>query len=460
MMGHMSLSVMASRYGGILMNNDADLLALSIDSRNLRPGQSFIAIHGPNFDGHDFAAEAVEKGVSSLVVERPIKTLNVPQWIVEDSIHALGEIGKSCRESFKAPIVGITGSSGKTSVKEMLASILRQRGEVLSTKGNYNNHLGVPLMLAELQPNHAFAVLEMGASAIGEIAYLADLVQPDVALVNNIGSAHLEGFGSRENIVQGKGEIYQALSDAGRAVVNLDSFGADTFLQQISVQTLTFSASGNPAADVRVSNVRLHDAGSNYVLHTPLGDVEIQQNLLGLNNVSNGAAAATCALSVGMRLDEIRAGLDHVGQVSGRLFKRRGVSGSRILDDAYNANPESMSGAIDVLTNFSGTRVFVMGAMGELGPDSEVFHRQMGERARLAGIEVFICVGEPTKAAAEAFGDDAIWMETNAEAAEYCLNLLGPDVTVLIKGSRSARLEEVVNVITDLGRAKDAVLAN
>lgn len=458
-MGDLSLATMASHYGGVILNGDADIQALSIDSRVLRPGQTFIAIQGPNFDGHDFAADAASKGVKALVVEHPLRGLAVAQWVVEDGVKALGLIGKSCRNSFKAPIIGITGSSGKTSVKEMLASILRQRGEVLSTKGNYNNHLGVPLMLAELDPKYAFGVLEMGASAVGEIAYLADLVRPDVALVNNVGTAHLEGFGTRENIVRGKGEIYQSLSDAGRAVVNLDSFGAGQFLSQISAQTLTFSASGKADADVRVSDVRVHDGGAIYLLHTPLGEIEIQQSVLGLNNVSNGAAAATCALSVGMRLEEIRAGLKHVGQVSGRLFRRRGIGGARVLDDAYNANPESMSGAIDVLTNFGGTRVFVMGAMGELGSGSEDYHRQMGEKARQAGIDCFICVGEATKPAAQAFGSKAIWVNSNEEASQLCLELLDSNVTILVKGSRSARLDEVVSVITDLG-GQNAVLAN
>lgn len=459
MMGNLSLAVMASRHGGVILNGDADINALSIDSRQLRPGQTFVAIKGPNFDGHDFAVEAKSGGVKALVVEKPLRSLDVPQWVIKDGSQALGLIGKECRQSFKAPVIGITGSTGKTSVKEMLASILGQRGKTLSTKGNYNNHLGVPLMLAELSSEYDFAVLEMGASAVGEIAYLADLVKPDVSLVNNVGTAHLEGFGSRQGIVQGKGEIYQALSDAGRAVVNLDSFGSDQYLGQISAQILTYSASGKSQADVRVSDVQVNDSGSQYLLHTPIGDIEIQQSLLGINNVSNGAAAATCALAVGMRLEEIRAGLAHVGQVSGRLFRRRGIKGARILDDAYNANPDSMSGAIDVLANFGGTRVFVMGEMGELGPDAEQYHRQMGQKTRDSGIDYFICVGEATRVAAQAYGDGAVWVDSNQEAAQLCLSLLAANVSVLVKGSRSAALEEVVKVITDIG-GQNAVLAN
>lgn len=459
MIADLSLAKLADLYGGIILNGDAEVSSLSIDTRESQLGQTFIAIKGPNFDGHSFAAEAAKAGAAALIVETPQKSIGAPQWVVNDSVEALGFVGKTCRKSFSAPVIGITGSNGKTSVKEMLASILQQRGEVLFTKGNYNNHLGVPLMLAELSSKHAFAVLEMGASTVGEIAYLAELVRPDVALVNNVGTAHLEGFGTREAIVQGKGEIYQSLSDAGRAVVNLDSFGAEEFLHQISAQVLTFSATGKSEADVRVSDIRVNDAGANYLLHTPIGDIEIQQSLLGINNVSNGAAAATCALSVGMRLEEIRAGLAEVGQVSGRLFRRRGVRGSRVLDDAYNANPDSMAGAIDVLTNFGGTRVFVMGAMGELGPGAEQYHRQMGEKSRQAGIDCLICVGEATKAAAQAFGSKAICVDTNDEAAQICLGLLGPNVSVLVKGSRSAALEEVVNVITDLGE-QNALLAN
>ena len=463
MIGNLSLATMAQAYGGLVLNGDADIKALSIDSRTLRPQQIFAAIKGPNFDGHSFLTEATSQGVAALLVERPSLDLATPQWVVEDSVQALGYIGMACRSAFKGPVIGITGSSGKTSVKEMLGSILRQRGEVFSTKGNYNNHLGVPLMLADLKDEHCFAVLEMGASAVGEIAYLAGLVRPDVALVNNVGTAHLEGFGSREAIVQGKGEIYTALKDAGRAVVNLDSFGAEQFLAQISAQNsaqiLTFSATGKTHADVIVSAVRVHDHGADYLLHTPVGDVEIQQSVLGLNNVANGAAAATCALAVGIRLDEIRAGLQHVGQVSGRLFRRKGLAGSRVLDDAYNANPESMAGAIDVLANFDGTRIFVMGEMAELGPDSAQYHAQMGEKCRSAGIDKIICVGEATKSAAEAFGSKSIWVANKDEAAKNCLDLLGPQVTVLVKGSRSASLDELVTLITDL-EGSNALLAS
>lgn len=463
MIGDLSLATLANEYGGIILNGDADFSALSIDSRDLKPEQTFIAIKGPNFDGHEFASEAALMGVQSLVLEHPVSSLDTSQWIVEDCVKALGYIGKSCRKSFRAPVIGITGSSGKTSVKEMLGSILRQRGEVLTTKGNYNNHLGVPLMLAELTEKHAFAVLEMGASAEGEIAYLSDLVRPDVALVNNVGNAHLEGFGDRDAIIRGKGEIYRSLRDAGRAVVNLDSYGADRFLAQISdqnsAQVLTFSATGNTEADVRVSGIRVQDQGADYLLHTPLGDIEIHQSVLGLNNVSNGAAAATCALAVGIRLDDIRAGLNQVAQVSGRLFCRRGVHGARVLDDAYNANPDSMAGAIDVLTNFNGIRVFVMGAMAELGEGAAEYHRQMGEKSRVAGIDRLICVGSATKPAAEAYGSKAMWVDNNEEAAQQCLELLGPNTTVLVKGSRSASLDEVVTMITDL-EGQHAVLAN
>lgn len=463
MIGNISLSVVAQQYGGLILNGDAVIKSLSIDSRTLKSEQVFAAIKGPNFDGHDFAAKAAEAGISALVVERPSLELKTPQWVVSDCVKALGQIGSCCRDAFRQPVIGITGSSGKTSVKEMLASILRQRGEVLSTKGNFNNHLGVPLMLSELSEEHAFAVLEMGASAVGEIAYLSGLVKPDVALVNNVGTAHLEGFGSRQAIVQGKGEIYQSLTDAGRAVINLDSYGAEDFLQQVSdqnsAQVLTFSATGKAQADVKVSHVRIHDQGADYVLHSPLGDIDISQSVLGLNNVANGAAAATCALAVGMRLDEIRNGLNQVGQVAGRLFSRQGIAGSWVLDDAYNANPESMMGAIEVLANFDGKRIFVMGAMAELGPEAESLHRGIGEKARAAGIEHMICVGEPTKTAASAFGSNALWVESNDQAAQCCRDLLGPKVVVLVKGSRSARLDEVVTQITNL-EEPHAVLVN
>lgn len=448
MIRSLSLARLAQIHGGILINGEADFSSISIDSRTLKGGELFIAIRGPRFDGAQFIDAAVKSGVKALVVSEPYPACALPQWVVGDTTLALGQIGAAFRSDFAGTLVGITGSNGKTTVKELLASLFKERGEVLATRGNLNNQYGVPLMLSELSDSYQFAVLEMGASAEGEIGYLAGLCAPDVALVNNVGHAHLEGFGSRDGIMRGKGEIYSSLGSFGRAVINLDSYGSDYFINLVKAQSLTFSARGNSAADVRVSDIRIHQKGSVFSLNTPLGDIEVSQSLLGANNVSNAAAAATCALAAGMGLDEIRRGIGNAEAVQGRLFERCGAGGCRILDDAYNANPDSVKSAIDVLSNFGGSRILVLGTMGELGEGAPDFHREIGEYARAANLDSLIAVGPLAKLGAEAFGSNATCFNTNADAAAWCREIDAPGMTLLIKGSRSAHLEEVIESLT------------
>ncbi len=447
MIQSLSMASLAQKYGGRLMLGDAWVNGLSIDSRTLAEGQLFAALPGENTDGHDFILAAAKKGAQAALVQRPVDA-DLVQWVVSDVVEAMGQVATECRSQFKGTLFGITGSNGKTTVKEMLAAICGRRGSTLATRGNLNNHLGVPLMLSELAAEHRYAVIEMGASAIGEIDCLASIAQPDVALVTQVGHAHLEGFGSRGGIVRGKGEIYDHVSAAGRAVINLDSYGHEEFLRRATAQQLTFSARAGVEADVRATDIRIHLQGSSWRLVTPLGETPIEQRQLGMNNVYNGLASAAAALAAGFSLNDIRQGLTQSAAVAGRLFPRGGLAGCNLLDDSYNANPDSVAAAIDVLASCAGRRILVLGDMAELGNDEVVMHRQAGELARLKGIDCLVTVGDLAAEAARAYGDKAKDFDNTGAAAEWLLQEIDANTTLLVKGSRSARMERVVEALT------------
>lgn len=439
----LSLALLAKTYGGDLMGGDAEISRLVIDSRKASHGDLFAALTGQHVDGHDYLAQAAQSGASAALVQRPVD-VDLVQWVVPDVVQAMGWVAGESRNQFRGTLFGVTGSNGKTTVKEMLAAICNRRGECLSTRGNLNNHLGVPMMLSELQSQHRYAVIEMGASAIGEIDYLASMAKPDVALVTMVGHAHLEGFGSRGGIVRGKGEIYDHIPATGRAVINLDSYGHEEFLRRTRVQQLTFSTRVNSGADVLATDIKNHSQGSTWRLVSPLGEIEIQQSHLGMTNVYNALAAAASALAAGLGLEDIREGLAAGQRVEGRLFPRAGREGSLILDDAYNANPDSVAAAIDVLAGRQGARWLVLGDMAELGEGAAEMHRQVGELARRQAVDGLIAVGELAAHAAEAFGSGGQVVASTDEATRWLLPRLSADTSVLVKGSRSARMERVV----------------
>jgi UDP-N-acetylmuramoyl-tripeptide--D-alanyl-D-alanine ligase len=433
-----------------LFGNDTQIDAVTTDTRQITPGCLFIALKGENFDAHDFAADAVKAGVAALIVSKRLP-VEAPQLVVADTRIALGKLGAWVRQQVPARVVALTGSSGKTSVKEMTAAILRQCGNVLYTAGNFNNDIGAPLTLLRLTPEHDFAVVELGANHQGEIAYTTDLTRPQTALVNNLSAAHLEGFGSLAGVAKAKGEIFDGLPADGIAIINADSNDWPHWQARIGNKTVwRFSPDAAEGVDFYASNVTVNAFNTTFTLHSPQGQIDISLPLPGRHNVANALAAAALALSVGATLKAVREGLSSLQAVKGRLFPVRLAEGKTLLDDSYNANVGSMTAAAQVLAEMPGYRVMALGDMAELGDESEACHREVGEAIRLAGIDKVLTVGHFSRAISDASGCGEHLQDKAAVTARLA-SLLSEHavITVLIKGSRSAAMEQVVRALQE-----------
>lgn len=425
--------------------SDAQFAGISTDTRSLVAGNLFFALMGPHFDGHGYVEQAHAKGAAAAVVNRRMTTsLSLLQ--VKDTRQALGQLARHWRARFSIPVVGITGSNGKTTVKEMIAAILSCQGPVLATKGNLNNDIGVPLTLANIDSKHSSAVIEMGANHAGEIAYLAGLARPTVGIVTNAGPAHLEGFGSLDGVAHAKGEMFKTLSDDAVAIINADDHYAPlwkSFAQGREI--LTFGLQN--AADV-TADYSAETAGTRLELCTPQGQISVHLPLLGRHNVVNALGATAAALAAGAQLEQVRQGLESLGGVSGRLQRKQRRDGGLVIDDTYNANPASLRAAIDVLKAFSGQRWLVIGDMAELGDDAAALHAEIGRYAAQAGIDRVFTLGNLAQHAAQACASNAQAF-TDLDALMTALDEgLGAEVTLLVKGSRSMGMERVVDRLT------------
>ena len=419
---------------------DVEFHAVSSDSRALPPGCLFVALKGPHFDGHAYAARALAAGAAAVMVEAGAGLDVAPALRVDDTRLALGRLAAWHRAGMPAQLAAITGSNGKTTVKEMLAAILAAAaGEaaVLATAGNLNNDIGMPLTLLKLTPQHRYAAIEMGMNHSGEIAYLTGIARPDVAVVNNALRAHLEGLGSLEAVARAKGEIFAGLKHDGIAIVNADDPHADLWRELAgSHQVLGFGFAAG-------ADIRIH-ADSRLILDTPAGRVETTLQVPGVHNQRNAAAAAAAALALGLAPDAIVRGLAAYAGSKGRLQVHPCILGATLIDDSYNANPDSMAAAIQVLAARPGTRILVLGDMGELGPDAAALHREVGERAAAAGIDRLLGLGEMSLDMVQGFGAGAMHFERIEELLAEIECALGPEVTVLVKGSRFMKMERVV----------------
>ncbi|WNW11692.1 UDP-N-acetylmuramoyl-tripeptide--D-alanyl-D-alanine ligase [Pseudomonas sp. DTU_2021_1001937_2_SI_NGA_ILE_001] len=424
---------------------DCRFSGVSTDSRSIAPGQLFVALTGPRFDGHDYLAQVAAKGAVGALVEREVPGVDLPQLVVLDTRKALAQLGALNRNAFvDRPVAAVTGSSGKTTVKEMLASILRTRGPVLATRGNLNNDLGVPLTLLELAPEHTAAVIELGASRVGEIAYTASLTKPHVSILTNAGTAHVGEFGGPERIVEAKGEIIEGLDSQGVAVLNLDDKAYPLWVMRAGDRKVLSFALENPQADFHANELGRDARGCPvFVLQGPQGSARVQLNLLGVHNVSNALASAAAAHAMGVSLDGIVAGLEALQPVKGRAVAQIAANGQRVIDDTYNANPGSIKAATDVLAGFDGRRVLVLGDIGELGEWAEQGHREVGAYA-VGKVDALYAVGPLMRHAAEAFGPQARHFATQAELIAALQGEQDSNTTLLIKGSRSAAMEHVV----------------
>jgi UDP-N-acetylmuramoyl-tripeptide--D-alanyl-D-alanine ligase len=434
--------------GGRLAGADRVVDAISIDSRTLTAGALFVALKGAIADGHDFAAAAAARGASGLLVERELP-IDLPQIIVPDTLGALTSCARARRRSFAGPVVGITGSNGKTTTKEMIGAIFGGLGPALVTRGNLNNHIGVPLTLLSLTAAHRHAVVEMGASHRGEIAHLTSIAEPGIGLVTNAGAAHLEGFGSLDGVAEGKGELFAGLPADGIAVLNADdryaprwrSLAADRRVVTFGLEHADYSA-----RDVRSSL----DAGTprlDFELVAPGGVAPVRLALAGMHNLRNALGAAAAAQAAGASLADVAAGLGAMKAVKGRLEFKPAVNGAVLVDDSYNANPGSLKAGLDAFRSFAGARWLVLGDMMELGAAADELHREIGAYARESGVERLLAVGPRAKRAADAFGPGAAWFENVEDLIAEARRSLRADVAVLVKGSRANRLERVTQAL-------------
>jgi len=450
MMAPISFATLAHKYGGVLIEPDVRLQSLCTDSRTLKPGQVFLALKGGNFDGHEYLDAAFGLGAAALVTEKVLPK-KAPQWVVQNSRRALGYIAAENREAFAGKLVALTGSNGKTSVKEMIASIMGVNAKVQATHGNLNNQIGVPLTLLGLSPEHKYGVIEMGASGLGEINYLTGIARPDVALVNNVGDAHVGEFGSVKNIEIAKGEIFNGLSRKGTGVVNLDSAGADRYLEKlIGRNVLTFSVE-DQLAEISARSIRLEQAQASFELMTPVGAAGVRLQISGRHNIANALAAAACCIALKIPLNQIVVGLERFTSVSGRLARHKLSNGAVVIDDTYNASPSSVRAAIDLLSLASGQRILVLGNMAELGDESANLHAQIGQYAREKGINCLFAVGVDAAHAAIEFGANGQNFENKEALVDQLMPRLDTTTSVLVKGSRSSRMEDVVNAINERG---------
>jgi len=442
----MRLSEAAAMLGVPFNGRDAEVLRVSTDSRSIQSGDLFIALRGDKFDGGAFAAQALQKGAAGVVLD----TRQAPEITaairVDDTRLALGRLGAAWRARFRLPVVAITGSNGKTTVKEMLAAILRLEAgsdaAVLHTEGNLNNDIGLPLMLLRLRESHQFAVLEMGMNHAGEIDYLTRLARPDVAVVNNAMTAHIGFLGSVEAIARAKGEVFNGLSAAGIAVFNADDPHAGVWREMNARRSVIDFGLKQPAAVHGRSEPT--EFGAALALTLPNATLDIALQVPGEHNVMNALAAAAAAFTLDVSYRSIVAGLSGFTGVKGRLQKKAALHGSTFIDDTYNANPDSVKAALAVLAQQPGKKVLVLGDMGELGADAAAMHAQIGLAARATGIDHLLALGELTKEAVGAFGAGAMHFERIQELLAELENELTPDTTVLVKGSRFMQMERVV----------------
>ena len=424
-----------------------------IDSRQVQAGDLFVALEGENRDGHDFVADVLSRGAYALVSRDDCAALS-GCFAVADTLAALQTLAAAWRREVNPQVFGITGSSGKTTVKEMLAAVLRHAfgaDAVLATAGNFNNHIGLPLTLLALRDTHRYAVIEMGMNLAGELAALTRIARPDAALVNNAQRAHVGcGFDGTADIARAKSEIYQGLAADGTALVPLEDAHADIFqatCAELGVNTQTF---GIERGDVHAQNIVLQPFESTFDLVCGSETASVVLPAPGRHNVANACAAAALALQAGVPLPEIAAGLARFANIKGRLQRKAGIRNSLIIDDSYNANPDSMKAAIDVLAALPAPRVFVMGDMGELGDDEAgAMHAEIGAYARDKGIEAAYFVGDYSVEAAETFGADGLWFAAKDPLIQVITHVLPENASVLVKGSRFMEMEEVVAELTD-----------
>ena len=442
------LSEIQRAVGGAQAGPDQTIAGVSTDTRSIGAGQLFVALRGDRFDGHDFLEQAIAAGAGALLVAEAARVpVGASALIVADTRMALGRMAAAWRARFEIPVIAVTGSNGKTTTKEMIAAILRCAfgDTVLVTRGNLNNDIGLPLTLLGLDSGHQAAVIEMGMNHPGEIGYLASLGAPTVAVVTNAQRAHLEGMGDLNQVAREKGRIFAGLAADGVAVVNADDGYAYLWREMAgshSVRTYGIER----AADVRAT-VRQQGLTALLSLEAAEGRADLKLAVPGRHNARNALAAATACLAAGIPLAAVVAGLEGFSGVKGRLQLRQGRAGALVLDDTYNANPDSVRAAIDVLAATVGRKVRILGDMGEIGEASGQYHDEIGGYAKSQGIDRLFALGDASQAAVRNFSEGARHFCDIEKLLAAVNKELGPETTVLVKGSRFMRMERVADAI-------------
>jgi UDP-N-acetylmuramoyl-tripeptide--D-alanyl-D-alanine ligase len=446
-----SLSQLASVLAARLVGDDRQISAISTDTRTITDACLFIALKGERFDAHQFIDNAIESGASAVLVSHAVDS-SVPQLIVSDTKIALGRLGAWVHHQCRTPTVAITGSCGKTTVKEMVASIMSLKGKVLSTQGNFNNDIGVPLTLLRSEPDDDYAVLELGANHIGEIAYTTALVQPQVALVNNVASAHIEGFGSLDGVKQAKGEIYLGLAPEGLGLVNLDSCSElwwDGVLADKRVQTVSTHRTD---ADFYAQEIILNpDSMAEFTLVTPQGKMAIRLSVIGMHNVANAIAAAAICLTLGATLDEVAQGLSRLSNIKGRVEISQLTRCIKLIDDSYNASVPAMMAAIELLYTYQGKKWLILGNMAELGDESLALHRQVGEHAAAFQFDYVLTYGDDAKVISdichgEHFATHQAMLSFIEQNLDHNTSLAQ---VLLVKGANSAGMHQIAAALKE-----------
>ncbi|HWM66863.1 MAG TPA: UDP-N-acetylmuramoyl-tripeptide--D-alanyl-D-alanine ligase [Steroidobacteraceae bacterium] len=442
-----TLSDFAQACGGTLQGADRAYKGVSSDTRTLAQGDLFIALRGPRYNGNEFVSGALTAGAAGALVDSA-QPAAIAQIVVADTQKALETAASAWRAQFPIPVIGVAGSNGKTTAKEMTAAILGAAGECLATRGNLNNHIGVPLTLFRLEPTHRFAVIEMGANHAGDVAALVEIGQPTVGLITNAGAEHLEGFGSIEGVAHAEGEMVAGLKRDATAIINADDQFADLWRGSTPARVVTFGV--QKPADFTATDLKTSvDAGgflTRFNLVSPLGQVAIELRMGGRHNVANALAAAAAATAAGAKLEHVATGLSAARAVAGRLQFKMTANGAWLIDDSYNANPSSVRAGIEVLAGLDGRKWLVLGDMAELGEFSESAHAEIGVFAREHGIERLFATGQLAALAVESFGRGGQWF-AEANALAEALHAAPSDVRMLIKGSRVNRLERVVDAL-------------
>jgi len=480
----MTLSEIAVCVQGKLIGDDVMVSSVSIDTRAIKPGQLYVAIKGHNFDGNEFVDKAELAGAAAAIVHEGVKS-TIPHIVVDDTHLALAELAGAWRKKAIVSVVGITGSNGKTTVKEMVAAILSVNGNTLFTQGNLNNDIGVPLTLLRLNEQHRYAVIEMGANHPGEIEYTSKYVQADVAIITNVGAAHIEGFGSVEGVAKAKGEIIQTLKQDGVAVLNRDD-DYFNYWKSVAGTRKIISFGLDRSATVTAHSVKTeiidHEFATTFELVTTAGELTVKLKLAGRHNVVNALAATAACLALDIDLQQIKQGLESVKPVTGRLQPMVSRLGNIVIDDTYNANSASLKAGLDVLANCAGEHCLqdvgvgkgrehdcmdaggratqgavaeerklwlVLGAFGELGPDSPKIHEEMGALIKSSGVVRLLAIGSDARNTVKVFGKGATFFDNQDDLIDVLKHELKGDEAILIKGSRTQCMENVAAALVE-----------